>query len=68
MWKLIQEKVSISPDTEEALRADTEMKHPQTRGIMREHEDRADAFASYYPIFRKGSQDPIKDKSMYRVS
>ena len=29
MWKLIQEKVSISPDTEEALRADTEMKHPK---------------------------------------
>lgn len=21
---------------------------------------RADAFASYYPVFRKGSQDPIK--------
>ena len=29
MWKLIQEKVSISPDTEEALRADTELKHPK---------------------------------------
>ena len=35
---------------------------------MREHEDRADAFAYYYPVFLKGSQDPIKDKIMYRVS
>lgn len=35
MWKLIQ-KVSTSPDTEEAPRADAEMKHPQTQGIMRD--------------------------------
>ena len=40
----------------------------QTQGIMREHEDWADAFADYYPVFLKGSQDPIKDKSVYRVS
>ena len=55
MWKLIQEKVSISPDTEEAPRADAEMKHPQTQGIMREHEheDRADAFASITLCFAK---------------
>ena len=53
MWKLIQEKVSISPDTEQAPRADTEMKHPKTQDVMREQEGRADAFAFYYLVFAK---------------
>lgn len=38
MWKLRQKRVSISPDIEQAPRADTEMKHRKTQDLMREHE------------------------------
>lgn len=62
MRKSSQEKVGISPDTERALRADTEMKYPKTQDITRKNEGRADAFAFYYLVFCKGSQNHIRDK------
>lgn len=42
MWKLIQEKVSVSPDTEQA-----------PCSFLREQGGRADAFAFYYLMFAK---------------
>lgn len=38
MQKSSQEKVGISPDTERAPRADTEMKYPKTQDITRKNE------------------------------
>lgn len=57
-----------APDTEEASRSDTEMKHPQTQDIMRRNESRADALAFYYLMFCRRSQNHIKDKNMHRLS
>lgn len=35
MWKSSQEKVGMSPDTEQGPRADIEMKYPKTQDITR---------------------------------
>lgn len=56
-----------APDTEQALWADTEMKHLKTLDIMRKNEGRADAFAFYYLEFCKGSQHHTKSKNMCRI-